>query len=92
MNRNLYKVLFILMTVIVVAACANMGSPDGGPYDETPPVLVGTSPADRATNVTPKRIVLTFNENIKIESANEKVVISPPQKEQPEILTDNSNR
>lgn len=75
------------MTVIVVAACANMGSPDGGPYDETPPVLVGTSPADRATNVTPKRIVLTFNENIKIESANEKVVISPPQKEQPEILT-----
>lgn len=69
----------------MVAACANMGSPDGGPYDETPPVLVGTSPADRAVKARPKRIVLTFDENIKIENASEKVVVSPPQQEQPEI-------
>lgn len=76
----------IATTVLFVLACANIGSPDGGPYDETPPRLVRTSPKQGATSATDlKKIVIEFDELVKIENAYEKVVISPPQLEQPEI-------
>ena len=38
-------------------------------------------------NNSKKKISITFDEYINIESANEKVVISPPQIEMPEIST-----
>ena len=67
-------------------ACARMGSPDGGPYDETPPKVVHTSPKFGAANETNvKRVTIEFDEIVKIENASEKVVISPPQIQQPEI-------
>ena len=65
--------------------CAKMGQPDGGWYDEVPPRVIGASPADRATNVTSRRVVIYFNEYIKLDNPSEKVVISPPQLEMPEI-------
>ena len=71
---------------LLLVACANMGNPDGGPYDETPPRVVRTSPKLGEANVTnAKKIVIEFDEIVKIENAYEKVVISPPQIEQPEI-------
>lgn len=73
------------MTAVVVWACANLGTPDGGPFDETPPHVVHTSPKFGAKGVTPKKITLQFDENIKIEGAMEKVVVSPPQMNMPEI-------
>ena len=60
-------------------ACASPGTPDGGPYDEDPPVLLKCSPELMATNNKQKKITLTFDEFIKLENANEKVVVSPPQ-------------
>ncbi len=65
--------------------CANIGSPDGGRYDEEPPEVVRCSPADKATGVQGKKIRIKFNEYIKLENASEKVVISPPQIEQPNV-------
>ncbi len=61
-----------------------MGTPDGGLYDETPPVLLRTSPTNYGVKVSPKKIVLEFDELIKLENA-QAVVVSPPQLEQPEI-------
>lgn len=75
--------LFLLMLV----SCARMGQPDGGWYDETPPKVVGAQPADRGVNVTTKKVSIMFDEFIKLENATEKVVVSPPQLEQPEIKT-----
>ena len=62
-----------------------MGQPDGGWYDEEPPRIVSTSPADQAVGVKGRRVVINFDEYIKIENATEKIVISPPQLEQAEI-------
>ena len=62
-----------------------MGSPDGGWYDDTPPRVVGASPAEGGTGVTQKKMVIDFNEFIKIENAQEKVIVSPPQIEQAEV-------
>ncbi len=82
---SLKEILLSLLVVAMLAACASMGTPDGGPFDEDPPVFVGGIPAPNATGVTDGKVVLEFDENIKLENAFEKVVISPPQFEQPQI-------
>ena len=79
------KLLYICLTVLSVVGCARMGSPDGGWYDDTPPYVVGSTPQDKAANVHPKRISIYFNEFIKLEDAQNKVIVSPPQLEVPEI-------
>ena len=70
---------------ILMAGCARMGQPDGGWYDETPPHVTSASPADQSVDVKAKKIYINFNEFIKIDNPSEKVVVSPPQLEQPEI-------
>ena len=77
--------LFIIMLFLFAASCARMGSPDGGWYDETPPSVVSSTPGDKAANVKARKITINFNEFIKIEDAQNKVIISPPQIEQPDI-------
>ena len=75
----------ILVSVLVVS-CANPGSgPDGGPYDETPPKIMEMSPALGNKNTTQSKVTLTFDEYIKLENAAEKIIVSPPQIELPEI-------
>ena len=74
-----------LLAALAVVACAKMGQPDGGWYDETPPVIVRTTPQDKGVNVKQKKISIYFDEYIKVDNPTEKVVISPPQIEQAEI-------
>ena len=84
-NWKKHKLPLLLMMVIIGYSCASMGTPDGGPYDEMPPKFVGSSPRLHAVNVKEKKIELEFDEFIKLEKPSEKVVVSPPQLEQPEI-------
>ena len=86
-HHTAHRISFMAVVLaLLLVACANMGTPDGGPYDETPPRVVRTSPKFGEANVTnTKKIVIEFDEIVKIENAYEKVVISPPQIEQPEI-------
>ncbi len=82
----------IMATLLLgLGSCANIGSPDGGRYDEEPPVVVSSSPANKAVNNKSKKISIKFNEYIKLESASEKVVISPPQMEQPNVRAVNKS-
>ena len=80
-----HKFPLILMLVIIGYSCASMGTPDGGPYDEMPPKFVGSTPRLHGVNVKNKKFELEFDEFIKLEKPSEKVVVSPPQLEQPEI-------
>lgn len=80
-------ILSMLCAALLLSACARMGQPDGGWYDEQPPRVIGAEPAENATNVRTKKLFINFNEYIKIADATEKVVVSPPQLEQPEITT-----
>ncbi len=80
-----YPFLLFLPACLMLTGCARMGSPDGGWYDDTPPHVVHSTPEDRGTNVKKKRVTINFNEYIKIEDAQNKVIVSPPQLEMPEI-------
>ena len=79
------KLLYIFCIACVVVGCARMGSPDGGWYDDDPPVVIGSNPVDQSTNVSAKKISIYFDEYIKLEDATNKVIVSPPQLEAPEI-------
>ena len=79
------KIMSAVTLVAVLYSCASIGRPDGGPIDETPPRFIGSSPVDGALNNNKTKISLVFDEFIKLEKANEKVVVSPPQIQMPEI-------
>ncbi len=77
--------LLLAIAIVTLTGCARMGQPDGGWFDETPPHVVETSPKDQSTNVNQRTITILFDEFIKLDNPTEKVVISPPQIEAPEI-------
>ncbi|MGL5730777.1 MAG: Ig-like domain-containing protein, partial [Bacteroidales bacterium] len=82
------KIILILLTLVSVYAqfsCANIGRPGGGPKDETPPRFIRSNPPQNSVNSHKRKLDLEFDENILIEKVAEKVIISPPQKEMPEI-------
>lgn len=84
--KPFFRRLLGAMTVVAVLySCASIGRLEGGAIDETPPRFVTSSPLPGALHNKKKKIVIEFDEFIKLEKANEKVVISPPQVQQPEI-------
>lgn len=91
MKPTIKHLLAIASVSALVVACASIGSPDGGPYDENPPVFLGSTPAPFAMGVKDKRVTLKFDEYVKIEKAAEKVVVSPPQITPPIIKTNGKN-
>lgn len=75
----------LCIAMLTLYSCAKMGQPDGGWFDETPPRILHTSPADKSTGVASRNISIFFDEFIKLDNQQEKVVVSPPQLEPPEI-------
>lgn len=87
-NRTILHLLYsvaVIITGLTLYACANMARPGGGAYDEEPPVFVRSKPTPGQVNVGLKgqKIEIIFNENVKLDKASEKVVVSPPQVNMP---------
>ncbi len=85
--KKLPLLLAVLLGLLAFwTGCANQGSgPDGGPYDETPPHIVHMSAPEKVGRGKKVKFSLTFNELIKVDNPSEKIIVSPPQIEQPEI-------
>lgn len=79
------KLLYICCIALAMIGCARMGQPDGGWYDDDPPKVVACIPKDQATNISAKKITILFDEYIKLTDATNKVIVSPPQLEVPDI-------
>lgn len=86
-SRTVGIVSALAVIILTVYSCANIGRPDGGPYDELPPKFLKSTPELGALNNTKTRISMEFDEYVKLENASEKVVVSPPQIQMPEIKT-----
>ena len=88
MKKATCDLLLIVLFTIFLCACASIGSPDGGRYDEEPPKVLYCTPGDKSVHADKKKISIWFDEYIKLENANEKVTISPPQMEAPNVRAD----
>lgn len=81
------SLLFVLSLLSLASACARQGYPTGGPKDETPPVALGTRPANESRCFDGKEFYIQFDEYVVLKNATENVLVSPPMKEKPEFTT-----
>ena len=85
-NRWTYWVVTVAVGLLL-AACASIGSPEGGPRDYTPPQVVKMSPMANSVNFKGNKVEITFDEIINLKDQQKKVIISPAPKTQPQIRT-----
>ena len=79
--------MVVMAVAIVLAACANIGAPEGGPRDYTPPQVVKMSPEAGTVNFKGKKIEITFDEIVNLKDQQKKVIVSPAPRTQPLIRT-----
>ncbi len=87
-----YKI--VLRTAILLlfggaffSRCANIMTPEGGPKDTLPPVIVKIEPGNFATNFDAKKIYIEFNEFVQIKDQNKEMFVSPAMKKLPLLTT-----
>jgi hypothetical protein len=85
------RLQFLFWIVCLISGCAAMQTPQGGPRDTTPPKVLKMTPKDLTTNFNSKKIVLEFDEYIKLADESKEFSISPEQ-EKPPILKINGKK
>ncbi|MCB4806899.1 Ig-like domain-containing protein [Tamlana sp. 62-3] len=90
MNKTLRNLILACSFGLILVNCANRGSPDGGPKDETPPKIVKSSPENFTTNFKGNEIEIEFDEYIKVNNIDKQLIISPPMKYEPDIVPQGS--
>ena len=83
--NNLLLAVCGLFLLVTMYSCANMASPNGGPYDEAPPKFVSSLPAPNQTNYKGKKVEILFDELVQLDKPSENVIITPPQMQLPVI-------
>lgn len=81
------KFFKILLVLLLLSSCAKQGYPTGGPKDETPPVAIGTRPANGSHNFDGNQFYIEFDEYVVLKDAANNVLVSPPLKNKPEYST-----
>ncbi|MCR4877805.1 MAG: Ig-like domain-containing protein [Bacteroidales bacterium] len=76
-----------LIALLLLAGCAKISAPTGGPKDTTPPKVAKMEPADGTVRFDGKQIRIHFDEFVTLNNPSENVLISPPMAEKPEYST-----
>jgi hypothetical protein len=86
MKRSNFKnIIPVVYGFILIAGCAKISSPSGGPRDKEPPVILKSVPLSGSKNFKGKKIAVTFNEYVTLDKINEKFMVSPPMEKKPVI-------
>ncbi|MDD2960522.1 MAG: Ig-like domain-containing protein [Muribaculaceae bacterium] len=80
MEKSFKYFVFALLGLLLYS-CASIGRPTGGVQDMLAPVFVKSNPAPEAKNVTGNKVEIEFDELVQLKDQQDKVVISPVQKE-----------
>lgn len=90
-KRTFVRVLQVAMIGLFGSSllwrCANISSPQGGPKDSLPPIIVSANPGFNTTNFTGKEIYIGFNEYVQIKDQQKEFYTSPMMKKNPTITT-----
>jgi hypothetical protein len=79
------RILLPLMFLVLAIRCANPVMPSGGIKDTDPPEVVISLPPNKSVLFNGRTLVLTFNEFVKLEKAQQQILISPPPQTNPEF-------
>lgn len=85
-NKSIINIILPLAIIIIISSCAKQVAITGGPKDTTPPIMEKSTPANGSVNFMSDRIYIEFDEFVKLNSLNQKLIISPPLEPSPEIL------
>jgi hypothetical protein len=84
MSQSTFKnILSIILVCSLIASCAKVSSPTGGPKDKIPPEVVGSNPVNGATFYNNRKFEVTFNEYVTLDRINENLIVSPPLEKRP---------
>ena len=78
-----FRLAFLASVVLVIAGCAQVSAPTGGPKDETPPVPIRVEPPSESVNLRPDQLTMEFDEYVVLRNANQQLVVSPPLERNP---------
>jgi uncharacterized protein (DUF2141 family) len=84
-SARVMRIAFAALAVIFLAACASIGRPEGGARDVTPPEYSRSNPMPGERNVHRNNLDVWFDENIQLDDAFNKVIVSPTQKMSPVV-------
>ena len=73
----LRNIACLFVAGLVLTSCAGQRSPDGGPIDTTPPVIVSTSPPNYTTRFNGNSLTIEFSEHVDHRTVEGAVFISP---------------
>ena len=80
------RALLLVGGAVILYSCASIGRLEGGEEDFDPPVMLSSTPQLGSVNQkNTKRFTIQFDEYIKLDKPQEKIVFSPPQAQAPEI-------
>jgi hypothetical protein len=83
--RAISRYLLLAFLSWLIVRCANPVSPEGGPKDVKPPVVVASFPENLCLNFKNDEIKITFNEFIQLKDQYNQVLISPPLSKSPDL-------
>jgi hypothetical protein len=88
MNKQIFKIIFPALAILLFAKCAQVAPLNGGKRDIDPPKLLEAIPANKTINFNSDQIVLKFNENIKLQDLPNQLIVSPKLSFDPDIEAD----
>lgn len=82
---HIFLAVSMMLSMMLLSSCANIGSPEGGPRDYNPPELVRTNPEYGAVNFRGNKVEIVFDEIVQLAEQQKKVFVSPAQKNPPTV-------
>ena len=80
------KILLLTFLAILFFACAKQVAVSGGPKDITPPIMLEATPPNGSVNFASKSIYIRFDEYVKLNNLNQKLIVSPPIEKNPDVI------
>jgi hypothetical protein len=77
MRFSLFVFAALLSLPVLLSRCAQVAQPPGGKKDSLAPVLIRSVPLNRATQFAGQSVILEFDEYIKAENLQQKLLMTP---------------
>lgn len=76
--RKTLALITLILCIVSTTQCAKRGTPTGGAKDSIPPVLLNANPPLESVNFDAERVVMVFDEYIKLSDIANQLIVSPP--------------